>query len=172
MKDMIRHMTPPSFNKRVDEETLRDLERYKDASPEEIEQRLKMLAGEFDLECMVELFGATFSLIGVGLCAATKKHKWMWISAIASGLTLIHSLPLWDPLTPLFRGLGFWSRQEIEREKAALKLLRGDFERVAKDASPKSALATAQGEHGLKEPTGMGARPPAAKPIEAGPELR
>ena len=33
----------------------------------------------------------------------------------------------WYPLLPLFRRMGIRTRQEIDREKFALKTLRGDF---------------------------------------------
>lgn len=149
MKDMVRDNSPAEINKAIDQETLALLEQYQDASPEEVKERLRELDTSYDLECYVEMFGAGLTLAGIALAARYKK---MWfLPAITSGLVLAHSLPLWDPITPLLRLFGVWSRQEIEREKFALKLLRGDFERLESDRSAKSALAAAQGSVGLKQ---------------------
>jgi hypothetical protein len=153
MNDMIRGMSPSSVNRMIDRETLDTIERYKGASPEEVTARLKELDGTWDLECYIELGGAIATLAGVAL-ASRFSRKWLFLPAIAQGLVLAHSLPLWDPLTPLLRMLGLWSRQEIEREKQALKLSRGDYERVQKDGSAKSALASSQGQVGIKAATG------------------
>ena len=149
MKDMIRENSPAEINKAIDQETLELLERYKDAAPDEIQARLGDLDLSWDVECYVEMFGAGVTLAGIALAARYRK---LWfVPAISSALVFAHALPVWDPLTPFFRLFGVWSRQEIEREKFALKILRGDFERLEADRSAKSALAAAQGSVGLKE---------------------
>src|SRR5438309_3713228 len=127
MKDMIRENSPSSINRMIDRETLDTLERYQGASSEEIARRLKELDTSWDLECFVELGGAVVTLAGLALAAGFRR-KWLLVPAIAQSLMLAHSLPIWDPLTPLLRLLGARSRQELEREKHALKMLRGDYE--------------------------------------------
>lgn len=154
MRDPIRELSPPAVNKAIDEATLAILECYKGATPEEIEGQLKALDEMWELECYVELATAVTTLSGLLLHFATGKRRWLGLAAIGGVASLLHSLPIPDPVTPLLRGFGIWTRQEIERERHALKLLRGDYERVAKDPSAKSALAVSQGEKGLKEPTG------------------
>lgn len=154
MKDMVRDLTPSAINKAVDESTLDTLERYRNASPEEVEARIKELEGSWDIECFVELGSALLTIGGIAL--AYKSKKMLFVPLAVQGLVLAHSLPFFDPLSPLLRMFGVWTRQEIEREKQALKLIRGDFERVSKDATPKSALAAAQGTRGLKEATREG----------------
>ena len=148
MKDMIRDNSPAQINKAIDQETLALLEQYSDATPEEVQERLMELDTSYDVECYVEMVGSGLTLAGIAL--ATRFKKLWFLPAITSGLVLAHSLPIWDPLTPILRLFGVWSRQEIEREKFALKLLRGDFERLDNDRSAKSALAAAQGSVGLK----------------------
>ena len=151
MKDLIRENSPSAFNKLIDAETLRNLERYRDAAPAEIEARLKFLETRYDIECFVEA-GAAVLTLG-GLLLGLKNRKFLALPFIAQGLLLSHTLPFPDPVTPVLRSFGLWSRQEIERERNALKLLRGDYERVAADHSVKSALAAAQGDKGIKEAT-------------------
>ncbi len=149
MKDMIRENSPAEINKAIDQQTLELLERYKDAAPGEIQTRLDVLDESWDLECYVEMFGAGVTLAGIAL--ASRYRRLWFVPAISSALVFAHAMPVWDPLTPFFRLFGVWSRQEIEREKFALKILRGDFERLETDRSAKSALAAAQGSVGLKE---------------------
>lgn len=165
MKDLVRDLTPSKINKSIDESTLATLELYRGSPPEAIEARLKMLEESWDIECFVELGGAALTLAGIGAALAFGSKKLLAIPLAVQGLVLAHSLPLPDPLSPLLRMLGVWTRQEISREMQALKLLRGDFIRVEKDASPKSALAVAQGRKGLKEATGKSTRK-TAKPRE------
>lgn len=161
MKDMIRDNTPSAINKMIDEETLRNLDRYKDAAPEEIEERLKFLEKSYDIEFFVEAGAALLTLGGIAL--GFKNRKFLALPLVAQGLLLSHSLPFADPVTPLLRGFGLWSRQEIERERNALKLLRGDYERVAEDRTAKSALSAAQGDKGIKQATAKTERKPRAK---------
>lgn len=43
---------------------------------------------------------------------------------------LLHATQGWCPPLPLFRRLGVRTRGEIEKEKFALRFLRGDFDHV------------------------------------------
>ncbi len=166
MKDVVRDLSPSGVNKAVDEATLATLERYKNASPEAIEARIDELERMWDIECHVELWSSLLTLGGIGLGFRSKRL--LWFPLAVQGLVFARSFPIPDPLTPFLRLFGVWTRQEIEREKQALKLLRGDYERVAKDPSAKSALAAAQGSVGHKEATGAGkSTRRTAKPREA-----
>ena len=44
-----------------------------------------------------------------------------------TGFLFQHATQGWCPPVPLFRKLGVRTRSEIDREKYALKILRGDF---------------------------------------------
>lgn len=149
MFDMIRGRTPAEINKAIDEATLDVLEQYEDASPDEIHARLRELDRTRDVEGWVELTAGVATLCTVPF--AMRSRKLGFLAAIPGAIVLAHALGAVDPLTPLLRMMGVRSKSEIDRERFALKLLRGDFERVERDRSPKSALAAAQGEVGLKE---------------------
>jgi len=43
----------------------------------------------------------------------------------------VHAVKGWSPGSVLLRRMGFRTRQEIDREKYALKALRGDFEELS-----------------------------------------
>lgn len=48
-------------------------------------------------------------------------------------MLLVHDLSGAYPLLPLFRRMGLRTQGEIAAERYALKVLRGDFERIRKD---------------------------------------
>ena len=52
---------------------------------------------------------------------------------VVSGFLLQHAIQGWCPPLPVFRKLGFRTRAEIEQERYALKLLRGDFSEIQHD---------------------------------------
>jgi hypothetical protein len=55
-----------------------------------------------------------------------------------------HAIQGWCPPLPLFRKLGYRTRKEIDKEKYALKLLRGDFDIVSEHPQAKSSERIAQ----------------------------
>ncbi|HEX8331869.1 MAG TPA: DUF2892 domain-containing protein [Segetibacter sp.] len=92
-----------------------------------IEQRLVELDNEWDLERALQLTSASLTLAGVVLGIKQNK-KWLLLSAAASGFLMNHSVLGWCPPLPVFKALGYRSRGEIDKEKFALKALRGDFD--------------------------------------------
>lgn len=104
--------------------------------PERIDERLKQLDREWDIERAVEAIAPSLVLTGLVL-GATVSRKWLWLSAGVAGFLLQHAIQGWcPPLIPL-RKVGFRTPGEIDEEKVALKALRGDF----RDASsPDDAL--------------------------------
>ena len=65
-----------------------------------------------------------------------------------TGFLLQHALQGWCPPVPVFRRLGVRTTAEIDRERYALKALRGDFGRY--DAISASADPRRQAEAALK----------------------
>jgi hypothetical protein len=66
------------------------------------------------------------------LLGVTSSKKWFVLPAIVSGFLLRHAIQGWCPPVPVLRRLGIRTRLEIERERYALKILRGDFDEVLK----------------------------------------
>lgn len=165
IEDAVREESPAWVNANIDRETLATLERFRDASPEQIQERIDELAWEYDVSCAVSLAGAVVSLAALPL--AKRNLKFLAIPAVVQGLIAIHNLPVpfASPLTPLFRVFGFRSRTEIERERHALKMMRGDYRRAEGDASPKGALTSAQAERGIDPGAGSGTNSPMAEDL-------
>jgi hypothetical protein len=73
-------------------------------------------------------------------------RRFLLLPAVVLGFFAQHALQGWCPPIPVFRHLGVRTMREIERERYAIKALRGDFDGVAPaEAEPddrvRSALA-------------------------------
>lgn len=69
---------------------------------------------------MPKLNAAVLSLTGVILSANVHK-KWLWLPGVVTTYLIQQSLQGWCPPIALFRKLGVRSKQEIDREKYALR---------------------------------------------------
>ena len=99
---------------------------YHAAHPEQIEQRLRELDEEWDIERVFETNSSVLTLTGLVL-GITRGRRWLLLSLAVQGFFLQHALQGWCPPLPLLRRLGFRTQYEIEQERYALKALRGDF---------------------------------------------
>ena len=128
--DAIREHTPPEIQEQIDS-TLEERIRFYAAQPNKvIARRLKELDEEWDLDRVLTaniaglaLGGVVFSFLGGG-------KKWLLISGGALAYLLMHGLQGWCPPATMMRRFGIRTRMEIDAERYALKLLRGDFESV------------------------------------------
>jgi len=100
--------------------------------PAAIERRLEELEAEWDIERTLEANAATVSLIGVTLGAIVDR-RWFALPAVVGVFLLQHAVQGWCPPLPVFRRLGFRTASEIDYERYALKVLRGDFEEVSRE---------------------------------------
>lgn len=94
--------------------------------PEQIGRRLKELDHEWDIERALETGSASLSLFGL-LASMTRGRMWLLLPLTVQGFFLQHALQGWCPPAELFRRLGFRTPHEIDEERYALKLIRGDF---------------------------------------------
>lgn len=144
IEDVIRDESPSWVNAKIDRDTLAKLEEFKNASPEQIEERIDELAWEYDLSCATSIACAA---LGLGGLALSKVHRgFLALPVFANAVLLYQNLPVPSPFTPAFRVFGFRSRTEIERERHALKMMRGDYQRAEEDPTAKGAMTSAQSE--------------------------
>jgi len=122
--------TKEEVNARIRSETARHLARYYAASQSEIDQRLRELDEEWDIERALEANAATFTLIGLGLGTLVNR-KFFAFSGVIAGFLLQHAVQGYCPPMTVLRRRGYRTPQEIERERYALKALRGDFNSLA-----------------------------------------
>jgi Protein of unknown function (DUF2892) len=116
-------------NEQIREQTSRNIAKYANASREEITRRLEELDQEWDIERTLQANAASFSLTGL-LLGATVDRKWFIFPGVVAAFLLQHAVQGWCPPLPVFRRMGIRTSAEINEERYALKVLRGDFDRV------------------------------------------
>ncbi len=133
-------------NRRIQAEIERSV-RWHATRPEHIARRLCELDAEWDIERAIEANASTVALAGIVL-GTRGSRSWLLLSALVTAFLLQHALQGWCPPVPVLRRLGFRTSREIERERQALKALRGDFAHVDAGAEPsmraESAIRAAQ----------------------------
>ena len=133
--------TSPEVNEAIRRRMEEKVAQVAAAGPAAIQRRLEELDREWDVERMLEANAASISLIGLGLGAFVDRRFFV-LPALVAGFLLQHALQGWCPPLPVLRRLGYRTQTEIEQERYALKLLRGDFREVARRDTDIRALHT------------------------------
>ena len=139
--DLVRRQSPPAANEAIDTAINRSVY-FHLQHPGLIDRRLQELDEEWDIERALEANAASIALSGVVL-AATVDRRFLAVPGVVAAFLLQHALQGWCPPLPVLRRFGFRTAREIERERVALKALRGDFN------SMPSALGESRGEVAL-----------------------
>lgn len=152
--DRVRRHTAPSAAERIDARTRRNVREYA-GHPDEIGGRISELEREWDVERTLEANASTLALTGAALGTWVNK-KWFWLTGAVLGFLFQHATSGWCPPLPVLRKLGVRTRSEIDREKYALKAIRGDFDAARSKEADKAVAAVsgseaAEGE-GRREP--------------------
>lgn len=129
--DRIRENTSDEINRRIDRFTEDNIRFYATQSNDILSERIDDLEDEWDVDMLIQLY-----ISGVGLTSiifgTLGSKKWWLVTTAALGFLGNHAVNGWCPSAMIFRRLGFRTRQEIDREKYALKALRGDFDDISK----------------------------------------
>jgi hypothetical protein len=138
--DRVRANTSEETNRQIDRDIDARVREYAQRSPDDITRRIDELDREWDMERLLETNASALAFTGLVLGVAHSK-KWLIVPGIVLPFLFQHAVQGWCPPVPVFRRLGVRTRKEIDREKYALKVLRGDF---AKGESLPSAEAALQ----------------------------
>jgi hypothetical protein len=134
--------TSECVNKRIREEAENRIVCCAARGGEAIDRRIGQLDREWDIERALEANAATAALLGVVL-GATVNRKWFAFPAFVGSFLLYHAIQGWCPPVPILRRLGFRTQTEIERERYALKALRGDFQNLPAPSEGQNAVEAA-----------------------------
>ena len=129
--ERVRRHTSERSNRRIDEALAAIVEEYSGEPEEVLSHRIQELDREWDIERMLQTNASILALLGVGLASAVDR-RWLALSGGVLGFLLLHGTQGWCPPLPVFRRFGVRTRGEIDRERFALKFLRGDFDDVRK----------------------------------------
>lgn len=127
--DRVRASTAASVNHRLDQAMMKRIWSYAHKSRAELDDRIADLNREWDLERVLETNAAGLALSGV-ILSAISSRKWLLLPAAVLGFLLQHSLTRQSAPVQLLRRMGVRTRREIESEKYAMRMLRGDFDKL------------------------------------------
>ena len=142
--DRVQANTAGNVNRDIERKAARRVAQAAAAPTQVITRRIGELDEEWDIERAIEANAATASLVGLtfGLLG---RSRWFLLPAAVSGFLLQHAVQGWCPPIPVLRRLGFRTSFEIEQERQALKLIRGDYKSAAAgDADPEDILEAVQ----------------------------
>lgn len=139
--DRVRANTAPDVNDRIDRQIEESVRQYSMKANEEISRRITELEYEWDVERFLETMASSVSLTGIALAAAVDK-RWLVLPGAVLSFLLLHAIQGWCPPVPLLRRLGVRTREEIERERYALKAMVGEFSDACKANEALAAATT------------------------------
>lgn len=130
--DRVREHTHDGRLREIDAELRDRVERYRHADGAELDERIRELEHESDME---RVLATNASLLGLsGLLAGTLlDRRYLALPVVVLSFLLHHARRGWCPPVPVFRRLGVRTRQEIDAERFALKTLRGDLDAFRSD---------------------------------------
>jgi len=140
--DRVRANTWAKLNQRMDTKTEARLREDTARDHEGLDRRLQELDREWDFERVVETEAATMGLTGLAL-AVLVDRRFLLLPGFVALMLLLHGTQGWYPWLPLFRRLGLRSQDEIDRERYAVKALRGDFLELAQPGADQTRRAAA-----------------------------
>jgi len=130
-----RH-TQAALNEAILARTDQTLMRLQSAPERELAEQLQTLDREWDVERALQTNAPVLCLLGLALGVAVDR-RFLLLPAAVFGFLGQHALQGWCPPIPVLRRMGIRTLREIERERYAIKALRGDF-----DGVPGQDLAT------------------------------
>jgi hypothetical protein len=125
--DRVRRNTAVKINQAIDEKIEERVKFYSTQTRDCITRRIAELDAEWDIERWLQMNASTIAFSGVVL-SQVHSRKFLLLTATVLPFLFMHAVQGWCPPIPLMRRLGIRTREEIDREKYALKALRGDFD--------------------------------------------
>ena len=135
-EDRVREATPESINEKIENDTWTRVASYANKSPQEISARINELDDEWDIERYLGVNMSTLALTGLAIGALSKNKKWNILPAVVLAFFFQHSVQGWCPPLPILRHFKIRTSKEIEQEKYALKIMRGDFKELSSAIGP------------------------------------
>jgi hypothetical protein len=136
--DRVRRHTSPDALKKIDRQTEENIRFYSGQPISGIAKRLEELEREWSIERWLQTNASALAFTGTVL-GLTLSKKWFALPLLVSGFMFQHAVQGWCPPLAALRRMGVRTRGEIDREKFALKALRGDFKDLGAPAVEHSA---------------------------------
>ena len=137
----VEESTPDEINRQIEQTTEENVVRLAALGSEAIANRLQELDREWDIERTLEANAATLALVALTLGFSVNR-KWFLFPVVIAAFLLQHALQGWCPPLPIFRKRGVRTAREIDLERTALRIIRGDFQPATSD--PREAFRQAK----------------------------
>ena len=125
----VERNTPSEINELVRAQTDARLARLEGGQAVEFRARLAELDREWDIERVLQANASTLVVLGT-LLGAKIDRRFLLLPAAVLTFFAQHALQGWCPPLPVLRRNGVRAAREIERERYAIKALRGDFDSI------------------------------------------
>jgi hypothetical protein len=123
-RDRVPDSTADEVNRRIELEIADNVREA--VAQGRISQRIAELDSEWDIERAIEMNASALAFIGTALGFFVHPY-WLALPALVTAFLFQHALQGWCPPVPVLRRMGFRTSYEIERERQALKAVRGDY---------------------------------------------
>ncbi len=123
--DRVRKNTSQAVLEDIDREIAERVHFYSTQPPTVISARIRELEFEWSMERWLETNASALAFAGTVL-GLTRSRKWLILPLVVAGFLFQHAVQGWCPPMPVLRRMGVRTRGKIDREKFALKALRGD----------------------------------------------
>jgi hypothetical protein len=131
-QERVRKNTCHDINQRIDDEIVESIISHEKSNREQISRRIGELEHEWDTERVLETNASILIILGT-LLGFTSSKKWFFLPGVVAGFLLQHALQGWCPPLPVIRRMGVRTSSEINKEKAILQHMRGDFDAIKRD---------------------------------------
>jgi hypothetical protein len=139
IRGRVRENTSENRNNTIDRKTRKHIRKFRNMNISEITVRLEELRREWDIVRTLEVNASALAVTSLVLGTFVNR-KWFLLTATAGVFLLQHGLQGWCPPLPLFRAMNIRTRQEIDEEIYALKVLRGDFNTITPASSEEDII--------------------------------
>ena len=133
--DRVAAHTDDSINLWIKRAAERRVARYASEKAPGLTRRIDELDNEWDIERYLEMNASALAFTGLML-GLFKDRRFLLVPCLVLPFLFQHAVQGWCPPIPLLRRKGIRTRREIEVEKYALKVLRGDFGDLQPGADP------------------------------------
>jgi hypothetical protein len=125
----VERNTRAEVNELIRTRTDARLARLEGGQAVEFRARLAELDREWDIERVLQANASTLVVLGT-LLGAKLDRRFLILPAAVLAFFAQHALQGWCPPLPVLRRHGVRAAREIERERYAVKALRGDFDSI------------------------------------------
>jgi hypothetical protein len=123
------------INKAIFDNTISEIDRYKDSGATILTDKINMLNNEWDTERILETNAASIIFLSSILGYKRIKSCWFLLTGSVGFFLLQHALQGWCPPLPIIRKLGIRTAEEIYNQRTVYKDLRGDFTQNTRNAN-------------------------------------